>query len=471
MARKYAEVDRFLGIVAERHAGFFQTGHPITVSRAPGRLDVMGGIADYSGSLVLEGTLREAVICAAQQRDDRTLNILSLNAQPPDMRPLFTATFDYFQPPRGGEPYRLVAERMRRDPLRKWAAYVGGVITVLEAEGFVRFERGLNIALSSDVPLGAGVSSSAAVEVAAMRAVTGALGIDVPGMKLAAMCQTVENRVVGAPCGIMDQVTSALGERGRLVALRCQPHELEDSVAFPKGIRCVGLDTNVKHAVGGSRYTDTRVGAFMGQRIIEHALTDGGKREDPTGGYLCNITPDEFRAEWQGRVPQEMHGADFVSRYRHTNDTVTSVRPDTTYKVRSRTEHPIHENDRVEKFRTHLERAQDAPESKVVREMTRAGKLMYASHWSYGNRCGMGSRETDLVVKMVRELGPESGFYGAKITGGGSGGTVAILCRTGTTRALKRLAARYAEETGREPTLLTESGPGAVAWGTREVTF
>lgn len=464
------DVERFIQAIRKEYRGYFDGPGPVFVARAPGRLDVMGGIADYSGSLVIEGTLREATLCAVQVRGDRTLNIRSLNiACEADTSPFFTAAIDYVEPPFGIDPYPLIRERMRRDPRRRWAAYIAGVFTVLEREGCHDFRHGANIIVSSNVPLGAGVSSSAALEVAVMNAVMAAYGIEVDGMKIAALCQKVENLIVGAPCGIMDQVTSALGEEDRLIALKCQPHDLEGTISLPKGIRCVGLDTNVKHSVGGSRYTDTRIGAFMGQRMIEYELTSGGRAPDPTNGYLANITPEEFNERWRSFLPAEMHGGEFISQYRRTNDPVTSPSPAVTYKVSSRTEHPVYENDRATKFRDLLIEAGSAGNAKLENLMTKAGELMYGSHWSYGNRCGMGSRETDLVVKLVKERGADAGFYGAKITGGGSGGTVAILCRTGTNAELKKIAKQYEKESGRTPHLFLASGPGALSWGTQTV--
>ncbi len=466
---EYPDLDRFIHTLRATHRELFDSDEPLTVARAPGRLDVMGGIADYSGSLVLEAPLREATFCAVQPRSDRTIRILSMNARDAEMEPLFIANLDYLQPQYGDPSYELTRERMRRDPRRRWAAYVAGVFTVLEAEGYLRFDRGANIAISSDVPLGAGVSSSAALEVATMMAITAAYGVDVEPLKVARMCQTVENLIVGAPCGIMDQVTSLLGKSGSLTAIVCQPHELQPSLVLPDGVRCVGFDTHVKHSVAGSRYIDTRVGAFMGQRIIEHTLTANGRKPDPTAGYLANVTPSEYTERWRDILPSEMRGADFLARYRRTNDRVTTVRHDTVYRVRSRAEHPIYENDRVYRFREHLARASEVNGAKRVRELTAAGKLMYGSHWSYGSRCAMGSPETDLVVRLVKDLGPKAGFFGAKITGGGSGGTVAILCRAGTDDALRALAEKYADETKRSPRLFFESGPGALAWGVRTV--
>lgn len=465
------DVRRFIDALGGSLRGLYSTGRPVHLSRAPGRLDVMGGIADYSGSLVLEGTLSEATVCGVQLRDDRAVCVRSLNAAAEGMIPDVQVPLETLAPGTGYDPYVEVRDRFKADEKRRWAAYVAGVFTVLMAEGEVhRFERGATISLISDVPLGAGVSSSAALEVAAMMALRAAYGLEIPGMRLAALCQMVENRVVGAPCGIMDQVTSALGEQDSLLALRCQPHTLEGTVALPPDVRVVGLDTRVKHSVGGSRYADTRIGAFIGERIIAQAMRDRGD-ESPTGGYLANIRPEDYVSQWRDLLPPSMKGSVFLARYGKTNDPVTRVDPGTMYMVRSRTEHPIYENARVEQFRSHFLRAANGDMHDTHSEMTKAGRLMYGSNWSYRSRCGMGSRETEFVVRLVRKLGPEQGFYGAKITGGGSGGTVAILCRRDTDQAVDWLAAQYEEWTGRRPTLFLRSGPGAFEFGARTVSL
>jgi L-arabinokinase len=236
---------------------------------------------------------------------------------------------------------------------------------------------------------------------------------------------------------------------------------LEGFVDLPSGLRIVGFDTRVKHSVGGSRYTTSRIGAFMGQKMIADAKAMGGE-PDTTNGYLANIGVSEFRARWNKYLPASMKGAEFLARYGGTNDPVTTVDPDETYMVRSRVEHPVYENARVRGFSALLE---DARLNDVVEPLVRAGALMYSSHWSYGKRCGMGSKETDLVVRLVRRLGPERGFFGAKITGGGSGGTVAILCKSDTDAEVNLLAEAYTAQTGLYPHLFLATGPGAEEWG------
>ncbi len=449
----------------------FGQGVPLVVARAPGRLDVMGGIADYSGSLVLQWPIREATLVAVQAVSEPGLKLLSLateNGREARMLELNLSTTRQLL--EGG--YAAARRWFARDPALHWAAYVLGVLLVLERERGLQLNCGLRILVESKVPEGKGVSSSAALEVATMQAVTGLVGSTLEGTELARLCQMAENFVVGAPCGIMDQMTSALGQADALLSLLCQPAKVQRFVPLPPSIRFWGIDSGIRHAVSGSDYTSVRTGAFMGYRLIaelaglkEVARSEDGilRIDDPRwSGFLANLSPAEFDRDFAPHLPTELRGDEFRALYGGTTDSVTRVDPNQTYAVRQPTAHPIHENARVRRFATLLEADPNEP---ALREM---GELMYGSHASY-SACGLGSDGTDLLVELVREAGPAAGLYGAKITGGGSGGTVAVLGRADAGEAVAGIARRYREATGREPYLFAGSSPGACHFGVRRV--
>ena len=449
----------------------FGQGVPLVVARAPGRLDVMGGIADYSGSLVLQWPIREATLVAVQAVSEPGLKLFSLateNGREARMLELNSSTTRQLLE---GD-YDVARRWFARDPALHWAAYVLGVLLVLERERGLQLNCGLRILVESKVPEGKGVSSSAALEVATMQAVTGLVGSTLEGTELARLCQMAENFVVGAPCGIMDQMTSALGQADALLSLLCQPAKVQRFVPLPPSIRFWGIDSGIRHAVSGSDYTSVRTGAFMGYRLIaelaglkEVARSEDGilRIDDPRwSGFLANLSPAEFDRDFAPHLPKELRGDEFRALYGGTTDSVTRVDPNQTYAVRQPTAHPIHENARVRRFATLLEADPNEP---ALREM---GELMYGSHASY-SACGLGSDGTDLLVELVREAGPAAGLYGAKITGGGSGGTVAVLGRADAGEAVAGIARRYREATGREPYLFAGSSPGACHFGVRRV--
>lgn len=409
---------------------------PAWVARAPGRLDVMGGIADYSGSLVLQLPLDVSALALVQPRTDGQVVVIS---RATELQNHFRAQFAVSA--LDGE-YSTVRSYLQRQPQMAWAAYMAGVLPVLAREAGLHFPQGMTIVVDSSVPLGKGVSSSAAVEVATMRAVLAMANYPCDGRTLAIWSQMVENHIVGAPCGIMDQMTSACGRANQLLALRCQPAELLDPVVIPADLMVWGIDSGVRHAVSGADYGSVRIGAFMGYRIIADitqtpvTITAGRAAIADTrwGGYLANLTPSEFVQSYADSLPVQLTGADFITRYDATSDAITTIDPQRVYAVRQPTYHPIAEHHRVRTFGQLL--AADTQKSQVAELL---GELMYQSHASY-SACGLGSAATDAIVAAVRALGPAHGLFGAKITGGGSGGTVAVLGRPDAVAHVQHIA-------------------------------
>jgi L-arabinokinase len=307
------------------------------------------------------------------------------------------------------------------------------------------------LVISSSIPEGKGVASSAALEVASLQAVVSAFGVRLTPHEMALLCQKVENLVAGAPCGVMDQMTSALGNADSLLALLCQPADLQAPVHVPPEIAFWGLDSGERHSVGDASYESVRTGAFMGYRMI---VGDGDRWQ----GYLANVTPAELETDFLNRLPLEMSGEEFLRHYSSTFDSVTRVIPSLVYRIRQPTAHPVYEHHRVRTFRDLLL----GPRSEE--QWTSLGELMYQSHASY-SACGLGSRGTDTLVALVREEGTAQGLYGARITGGGSGGTVAVLGRADAAPAIARVRERYRMATGHEPWVFSGTSNGAAGFG------
>ena len=440
----------------------FESESELTIARAPGRLDVMGGIADYSGSLVLELPISEATFVALQKDDSRKLTLVSLVD---DKTLSFEMSLSDLE--RDGEPIEY--DEAQRYFKHHWSAYDAGVFLVLSRELGVHFDHGARLLISSRVPEGKGVSSSAALEVATMSAVAAAFDIRIGPRELALLCQQVENLVVGAPCGVMDQMTAACGEANHLLSLICQPAELKGSIKLPEDLAVWGLDSGVRHSIGAGDYGSVRAGTFLGYRIIADlagfAATQSGAQvviDDPRwGGYLANVSPSEYEERFAAHMPDSLSGDEFIVHYGGTTDHVTKVERERRYAVRAPTEHAIYESSRVTKFAELLDK--QAVRSSLGDKMA-MGELMYASHDSY-SACGLGSHGTDLLVGLVRSYGADQGLFGAKITGGGSGGTVAVLGSSDAEPAVLDLAHRYAAMMGHEPYIFRGSSPGSAAFG------
>lgn len=459
-------IDRSVNSLPGDWRDIFNSEKELIVTRAPGRLDVMGGIADYSGSLVLQWPIQAAVHVALQQNESQKIRIASLPDTAGSSR-LFELELAEIRQLSANPDYMSARARFAKDPESHWAAYVAGALLVLIREKNFSFEDGMSILIKSSVPEGKGVSSSAALEVASMQAFAAAYEIEICARELALLCQQVENLVVGAPCGVMDQMTTSCGEANHLLELLCQPADLQGVVAFPEELEVWGIDSGIRHSISGSDYRTVRTAAFMGYRIIAdragldvHPGESLGhvKIDDPKWkGYLANITPEEFGTDYAAIVPERMRGEEFLRNYNGITDRVTRVEPQRDYPVLAATRHPIYESARVKSF------ADTMHGGRAVDHIRLLGDLMYQSHESY-SQCGLGSAGTDKIVELVR--GSAGGdLYGAKITGGGSGGTVAILGRRGADEEIKAIASSYREESGYEPEVISGSSPGANSFG------
>ncbi|MEX0885125.1 MAG: galactokinase family protein [Phycisphaeraceae bacterium] len=440
MAEDLTQFVSWLGDLPRRGgalATWFDADAPVYAARAPGRLDVMGGIADYSGSLVLQMPIAEAACCAVQCNDTGHFDAATIDADTP-------ATH-YFSAPAAllADDLGAIAVALATHDAGDWGAYLLGPVAALLHHTGAPPPRGMRVLLRSHVPAGKGVSSSAAIEVATARAAAAALGCEIGGHALALCCQAAENRVARAPCGVMDQLAATLGREGELLAILCQPAEVLGHCRVPEPWRVWGVDSGVRHAVSGADYGQVRAAAFMGYRYIAGAaglrvtpLAPGRVRiDDPRWhGHVANVTPSEYETCFRDAVPAQVTGRAFLDAMHGTTDELVPIDPATTYAVRQAVAHPIHEHHRVRLFAALLQ-APTMPETPQL-----LGELMYQSHASY-SACGLGSDATDAIVRQVRDAGAAVGLYGAKITGGGSGGTVAVLGHRDAEPAVRRIAA------------------------------
>ena len=420
----YPDAEAFSNRV-RRHA-LFAPEEPVVVARAPGRFDVLGGIADYAGGLVLGLPIRSAALAAAQRAHDGRVIAVS------GTRRYAIEAADLVEAP-------LADLRRRFSGPDAWAAYVLGPVALLW-----RDERlppaGMRLVLSSSVPQGKGLGSSAAVEVASTQAVSSLLGLALEPRRIALLGQRGEQLLAGAPCGVMDQMTAACGDAAHLLALSCRPAEVVGSFELPPGLAVWGIDSGVRHAVHAAPYRRVRCASFMGKTLL-----------GLDGRYLTEVSPRELEAE---RLPERMSGAEFLRVRDGVDDDVSFIEPEAEYPVRAATLHPVHEHARVEMFLRLLDGPMNRTRARLL------GEVMAASHDGY-SRCGLGAPETDRIVEAARAAGWDRGLIGARVSGGGSGGTVVVLGLEEAEPTVRRLAGTLGAG------LVGGTSPGASSFGTR----
>jgi L-arabinokinase len=346
----------------------------------------MGGVADYSGALVLEVPTKVETRVVAEPSTHLVVGPVSLARD--EVRDL--ARMDH------------AAMRKALAELPKWVLYPLGVALTLVRHGVIDAPAA-ELHITSELPQSVGVSSSAALEVATGRALAGER---LSALDLAFLCQEAENHIVGAPCGIMDQIAVALGTPGKVLPIECRPGTPLEPVRLPRDLEVVGWPTGADHDVSGLPYRRARTAAFMGKRIVEDAT-------NRTFDWVSDL-PDPPA----GRLPETLAGSEFLDRWARTSDPVTAVDPAVVYPVRAATMFGALEHRRGRALLGSL------------RGAGRGGlrELFSASHLGY-EAMGLGHPRADAVVDQA--LGRAT-VLGARSSGGGSGGTVVVLCEKGS---------------------------------------
>lgn len=267
-----------------------------------------------------------------------------------------------------------------------------------------------------------------------MRALAALAAIDVPQLRIAHAAQAAENFVVGAPCGLMDQLASACGAAGRVLPILCRPDVLSAPVPLPPGVALVGWPSGVKHSVGASPYMVARAASFMGKKIAGGVL---GR----SLAYTAEITPSELAARVAPALPASISGAAFVAAHEGVDDALSKIDPALEYPVRAAVAFPVEENFRCAVVQSLLEAARALPagDALIGTILGQVGEMMRLSHAGY-TAIGLGCPETDTMVERLTAMGAGAGVYGARVSGGGSGGTVVVLCAEAALPAVEALA-------------------------------
>jgi len=468
----------FIDRLKDLTPGLFDPRQPVYINRTPGRLDLMGGNDDYTGGLVFETTIREATIVAVQPRSDRKAIFYNPAVRSIGWNDRIEVALDQLMDGGAIKPLEEVRTWMNSDPEQSWCAYILGDLYYLLMKFPEKITQGFSLYLESDIPLGKGVSSSAALEVASMKALAAMYGIEVKGVELASWTQWVEIALTQSACGIMDQLAVVMGDVDSFVPMLCQPCLPYELTRLPRNLVVWGIDSGVRHSVAGIEYESARAATFMGYRYLcqlecmEPALDTNGilpRYVDPMwNGYLANISPAVFREKYENRIPSCARGSEFNARFKPHLDPFTPVRDEVEYPVLGATRYAVEENWRVNLFYNLISTAGEVATERAGRLL---GELMYQAHAGYTD-CRLGSRATDKIVGLVRaEQG--NGLLGAKITGGGAGGTVAVLGwnTPEADAAFSRVVAGYREFSGSEPYLFRGSSPGSDAFGVLEYRF
>jgi galactokinase len=207
-----------------------------------------------------------------------------------------------------------------------------------------------------------------------------------------------------------------------------------------------------------------RAASMMGQLLIDRIIRHESDANAGWDGRLARISVSEYVSRFRDRVPTRMKGSEFIERFGSEISWAGEIEPRFVYKVRSRTEHHLYEHSRASQF---VEALAGGARTSDRAALSDAGECMYASHWSYGQRCGLGSVEADILVNLIREYGEDRDIFGVRMGGRGCGGVLTAMIRS-TERAhaaLDQAVRAYESRTGLSVMRLEGAGTGAMVSG------
>ena len=334
--------------LTERFRVVYRT-NPRGIFRAPGRVNLIGEHTDYNDGFVMPAAIDFDSYTAVGERADRILSIYS----------------EQFQ-----ETVQIDTDQLAGPPRQHWSDYVRGVAAVLRIERYPL--TGANLVIDGHTPIGAGLSSSAAIEVATALALTSLGGVTIPLLEVAKLCQRAENTYTGTRCGIMDQFVSCFGRQDHALMLDCRSLDAT-YLRLPTSVRLVICNTRVRHELAGGEYNERRASC---ERVVETV-----RKFLPKVRALRDLTLKDLE-----HYRSQISALDF-----------------------RRCRHVITENDRVK----------DAKAALQSGDLVRLGDLMYLSHDSLDRDYQVTCRELNIMVNLAGKL---EGVYGARMTGGGFGG-------------------------------------------------
>ncbi len=347
---------------------------------APGRVNLIGEHTDYNDGFVFPIAINFALRLMGAPRDDTTVRAYSSDLD---------------------DEVVFGLEEIAPDPVHTWSNYLRGVLRGLTDAGYRL--RGMDVLVTGDVPHGAGLSSSAAFEVASAFLAQELFGLDLPALEMIRLCQRAENAFVGLNCGIMDQFVSRLGRSGHALLLDCRDLSYSYYPLDPRLVSVVVVNSGVKHALVASEYNQRRRECEAGVEIL--------RRHDPSITALRDATPELLA--------------------RHADELGPLVG--------RRCRHVVEENTRT----------LAASEALAAGDLALFGRLMYASHDSLRDLYEVSCDELDLLVDLARTV---PGVLGARMTGGGFGGCTVNLVQPDHVAFFKEsVTADYRASTGSYP--------------------
>ncbi|MCO6438699.1 MAG: hypothetical protein J5J06_16520 [Phycisphaerae bacterium] len=433
------------------------------VARCPVTIDIFGGAADFAGSLVLLTPLADHACVAGECHDGGTLTVRSAARNGGERLSIDLRMESLF-------PGGAVVDAVRGRALvgehadAVLTAMIGAVVEGVRSGIVAPVPGGLILgAAESDRggPCGGRLAAVAGATILAMSRIQGGVG---SREEIAAACHRVVTDWLAFPIGSSSAGAVLCGKSGSVVALRGEPCKPVDTIPLPDGLSVVGVQGGAFDSDWSARCMQVRAASVMGRVLIDRIVTHEDGEPLGSNGALSRVSVGDYVARFRDRLPTKLRGRDYLDKFGPLDDVLAVIAENTVYKVRSRTEHHIYEHARAVEFAEGMRSPRDGDRGLWTKKLA---ELCAASHWSYGQRCALGSVETDLLVRLLRESRLRQVVHGAKVSGQGCGGLVCVLMKddADSKEAARSVLGAYEERSGRRARWIPAAPAGSAAVG------
>lgn len=453
----------FTALLRGDAADLLRLDAPLWLTRAPGRLDVLGGPGEEPGAASVAAPLARCAYCAIQSREDQAIRVRWLRPASQggplnwegDVGSLYT---------KKGPPRSLAVLRQVFTAERAWMmAVVAAMLGLRRTRQLNTPKRGFDLVLWSRLPEEAGFGQAAALGTAVamgFKAFSGLAKRRVDGIQVARAVVQGAREILGVEIPLADALTSALGRRNCVLYMEHGAEPAMQWVPLPPQCLLAAVELGAGGAVPEAELRAAQVGASMALAHLNAALKRDHKAPVPG---LGKVNPAEFEEAWKGLIPVEEPGGEWLKVFRRAHEELAAaVDKDRVYRLRALAEHQVQESERVRRFVSNV-----AEYARTMREgfLGEAGRCLSRSASSLELSCGFQLGGVAPFLAAVRDAGREVGIFGARASDCGRFGVVAVLLHQSARQPLRELAEQHACPPGRVPTIVSDTEDGCVLSG------
>ncbi len=460
-----ADMRLFIQEIHKNLGGLFAPQRSISIARVPGRIDIIGGHCVTCGGTIVQTQVAEGIIVAVQRRMDQRILIRNLNMI---RERVITLEFRLEDIQRAAQERDWAKfQNVFTAADKGWSGHICGALGLLmTGHSPVHGWTGFNIAISTSLPAGAGLASSAALQTGLLLALRDVVKLPLETAQIATLAAASETEVMHRPAHAAEYISILHGQKENLIVVQAPGEDSFQFIPLPDGIRCVAVDLGIRKQADRQKQEEFQTALHIGHALQGEMLRSDGGANGPAMAWT-GISVRDWQSRYKKRMPYRMTGQEFLQKNISTEQAGIDIDPQKKYMPRSATEFMIEDNERAREFVALCKEAAGDAGSPLWID---AGQLLFVSHERFIKTSATVCEESAWLMDELRAGGPERGIFGARAMAGG-GCTVGILATAHSNDVLQNLLSRYQDRFDRPASLLTGSSAGALVGGIVTTAF